>query len=70
MPKKKGNWTYYFSKALNMEFAHNSITGEVMTEDKVLYSAKEIEILRGKPISPGIHLLKKIFNGEVVCDGQ
>lgn len=65
MPEK-GNWIYYFSKALNMKYAYNKETGEVVTEDKVKYTKEEIDTLKGGPITPDIHNLKKIFNGEVV----
>lgn len=66
MPKKKGTWVYYFSHALNMKYAFNTETGEVMTEDKVKYEPDELEALTGKQITPAIHMVKKIFNGKVV----
>jgi len=66
MPEKKGNWVYYYSKTLNMKYAYNKDTGEVVTEDKIKYTKEEIDTLIGGQITPEIHNIKKIFNGKVV----
>lgn len=62
----KSNWLYFFSKALNMKYAYNKQTGEVYTEDKILYTPDEINILKGKEITPDLHNLKKAFNGKII----
>ena len=49
-------WTKYYSKALGMKYAVNSETGEIMTEDKVVYSKKDLdEIMRKGKITKEMH---------------
>jgi hypothetical protein len=64
----KTDWKYFESKILKMKYAVNRRTGELMTEDKVLYDRKELDILIRKKqnISPEIHMIKKIFNGSLI----
>lgn len=66
MPETKGNWIYYYSNALKMKYAYNQKTGEVMTEDQVIYTKDEIDALAGKQITLALHNLKKAFDGKVV----
>jgi hypothetical protein len=66
MPEKKGDWLYYYSNALKMKYAYNQRTGEVMTEDKVMYTKDEIDALKGQQITLALHNLKKAFDGKVI----
>jgi hypothetical protein len=63
-------WTKYYSKVLEMKYAVNSETGEIMTEDKVVYSQEDLEeILKKGEITKEIHELQKLkyfFNGTLV----
>ena len=69
MPDAPG-WTYAYSDALGMRYATRSIGGvlELMTEDKVRYSAAEISMLsaQGMEIDKTTHFVKKVFTGEIV----
>jgi len=66
-------WTHSHSDALSMRFAHRQtpLGPEVMTEDKVRYSATEVKILSlaGAEICLGAHLVKKVFDGVIVDVG-
>jgi hypothetical protein len=54
------------SEALDMMFSYHH-TGKVMTEDRVVYSKREVESLKESGgVTKDVHLIKKIFNGEVV----
>ena len=63
-------WTYAYSDALGMRYATRNIGGvlELMTEDKVRYSAAEIALLsaQGVEIDKTTHFVKKVFEGEIV----
>ena len=59
------NWEYFNSKALGMKAAYNKKTGQVMTEDKVLYSPDELKLIQPE-ISPEVHIVKRIFSGTIV----
>lgn len=63
-------WTYAYSNALGMRYATRTTGGrlELMTEDKVRYSAAEIALLfsQGMEIDKTTHFVKKIFIGEIV----
>ena len=65
-------WTYSHSDALAMDYAYRpspiGIGVEVMTADKVRYSPAEVSRLSeaGVEISLGVHLVKKVFHGEIV----
>lgn len=55
------------SESLNMRYSLNRVTGEVMTEDKVMYQKSEVDVLRDLdgPISIRAHNVKKVFNGVI-----
>jgi len=66
--------TYLHSQALNMNIKHDDTTGITTVKDYkkfgsrgyVTYSAKEVNILKSlEGITPGIHLVKNIFDGEI-----
>jgi hypothetical protein len=70
MPKEfKPEWKYIHSNTLNKEVAVNIKTGRVYGEDGVVYSPEELKIMdRAKQeITPEIHLVKKVFGGEIIC---
>ena len=62
----RNDWTYHYSKTLEMKYSWNPKTGVVWTEDRVKYSPKEIELLKGSEITKEVHELKKMFEGEIV----
>lgn len=63
----KNDWKYFYSNSLKMKYAVNILTGKIMTEDKIIYSKKEVDLIiqKGK-LKPGVHEIKKIFDGEIV----
>ena len=66
---KSNNWNYFFSKVLNMKYAINKTDKRVAVKDPdgtVFYSPEEIEVLAGGQITLQLHMLKKVFNGEIV----
>jgi len=55
----------FFSKELNMQFdAYDD--GKIRTADHVEYSPDETKILEGDHITLDLHLLKSVFNGEII----
>jgi hypothetical protein len=69
MPKEfKPGWEYIYSNTLKQEAAMNIKTGKVYCEDRTLYTLEEIRIMRDakQGITPEVHLVKKIFGGEIV----
>lgn len=60
------DWIYYYSKTLEMRYKWNTKTGEVMTEDRVIYTKEELDRLEGSEITKEVHELKKLFRGEIV----
>jgi hypothetical protein len=69
MPKDfKPGWEYIHSDTLQQEVALNMRTGKTYCEDKTVYGFREIEVMRDakQEITPEIHLVKKIFEGEIV----
>lgn len=68
--KQVPGWTYGHSEVLQQDFAfRKSGNGlELYTEDKTHYTWKEINIINkhGKEIPPQVHLIKKIFEGEII----
>ena len=70
MPPNAPGWTYYDSESLGMRYAvrETPIGPEVMTADKVRYSASEIKVLNagGLSVSKEIHNVKRLFDGVVV----
>lgn len=77
MPKSNDapGWTYSHSDALAMDFAYRpspiGVGFEVMTADKVRYSPAEVSRLSvaGVEISLAMHLVKKVFQGEIIEAG-
>ena len=66
---KSNNWNYFFSKVLNMKYAINKKDGRVAVKDPdgtVFYSPEEIEVLADGQITLQLHILKKVFDGEIV----
>jgi hypothetical protein len=69
MPKEfKPGWEYIYSDSLKQEIAVNVKTGRIYCEDRTQYSLRELEIMKGVQleITPEIHLVKKMFGGEIV----
>ena len=63
--KSSNGWTYDYSESLKMRFAYRGM--EVMTEDKVRYNENETKIIiRHKEIPLSVHIIKKLFDGEIV----
>lgn len=77
---KKGEWYYYYSESIKDKFAVNEKTFEVYFETgKVRYSAWEIKCIikamnKGNgyvlPFPPEVHLIKKMFRGEIDYIGK
>lgn len=68
MKNKKTNHIHIYSDTLKMKITYNPETGNVKTEDGLIYTKEEINALSGGEITSEIHMLKKIFNGKVVKD--
>jgi hypothetical protein len=64
------SWTYDYSDALSMRYAYRQtpLGIEVITEDKTRYTAQEVKIMAkaGIEITPGMHSVKRVFQGEIV----
>jgi hypothetical protein len=68
MPKEfKPGWEYIYSNALKQEVAVNIKNGKVYCEDGAIYSSGELKIMDNakQEITPGIHLVLRIFGGEI-----
>jgi hypothetical protein len=68
----KPGFIYMKSKILKQEVAMNEETNRVYCEDKVEYSPQEILLFyeAGMKVDVGAHLVKKVFEGEVVKIGR
>jgi hypothetical protein len=69
MPKKfKPGWEYIHSETLKQEIAVNIKNGKVYCEDGTVYSPEELKIMDNAKheIAPGVHLVKKVFGGEII----
>jgi hypothetical protein len=69
MPKKFiPGWEYFYSDSLKQEIAMHIKTGAVYCEDGTVYKPEEIKIMRAAKLeaSPGVHLVKKVFRGEII----
>jgi hypothetical protein len=69
MPKEfKPGWNYGYNNALKQEIAVNVKSGNVYCEDGTVYKPEEIKIMKAakQKINPEIHLIKKVFDGEIV----
>lgn len=71
--RKRGEaagWSYFHSESLGLDCAvKNTPLGPIMmTEDKVEYMPDEIAALRkiGGEVPKSVHMLKKLFDGEIV----
>ena len=62
-----GSWSKpVYSKALGMRYSVNS-DGRVMTEDKLVYSKREVQLISEVgEITQQVHMVKKCFDGLVV----
>jgi hypothetical protein len=65
---RKPGFAYIYTDVLKQEIAMSEKTGLVYCKDKVQYSPQEIAIMiaAGIKIDLSIHLVKKVFEGEVV----
>lgn len=69
---KSKNWKYYFSHSLNLEYAIHKEKNIMCVKDpdgengKVFYEEKELALLEEKQIDPRLHILKTMFQGEIV----
>jgi len=66
---------YYFSAVLNKRYKHDTETGAVTVEDPprhVTYNADEVRIIKDTigEITPGVHAVKKVMEGEIICRTQ
>jgi hypothetical protein len=70
MPKElKPGWDYFGNdNPIGLEYAVHKESGWVYFEDGVKYSPEEIRILieSGAPASKSVHIVKKVFDGEIV----
>jgi hypothetical protein len=69
MPKKFiPGWEYMYSDTLRQEIAAHTKTGTVYCEDGTVYKPEEIAIMQAakQEASPGVHLVKKVFGGEII----
>jgi hypothetical protein len=64
----KPGFIYMRSASLGQMIAYGKKSGCVFCEDKTSYSAKEIQLFceAGMEVDMATHIVKKIFNGEVV----
>jgi hypothetical protein len=64
---------YNFSKTLNMKYRTRETEKgmRLQTEDKIIYNESETALLykNGLKITKEIHMIKNIFNGEIVGVG-
>ena len=65
---QKSDWFYKYSENLKQNIALNKKTGWVYCEDGTKYSPKEIQIIikNHKLMSAKAHLIKKVFDGEII----
>ncbi len=70
MSNNAPGWTYDYSNALSMRYAYRQtpLGIEVITEDRTRYTAQEVKIMAkaGIEITPGVHSVKRVFQGEIV----
>jgi hypothetical protein len=69
MPKEfKPGWEYIRSETLKQEIAVNIKTEKVYCEDGTVYSSEELKIMSNakQEITPEVHLIKKVFGGEII----
>ena len=63
-------WTYFYSETLEMECAvkQTPYGPRMVTEDKTEYLPSEIAVLKkiGGEVPRAVHVLKKLFDGEIV----
>ena len=67
---KSAGWVFDYSSSLKLPYAWRKTPQgiEIMTEDKVRYSAKEVKIISDTigEITPQIHTIKRIMGGVIV----
>ncbi len=65
---QKPGWTYIYSEELKQHIARHDVSGWVYCEDGTKYSPKEIQIIikNHKLMSAKAHLIKKVFDGEII----
>ena len=67
---KSAGWVFDYSSSLKFPYAWRKTPQgiEIMTEDKVRYTAKEVKIISDTigEITPQIHTIKRIMGGEIV----
>ena len=70
MKTNKKGWIYDYSASLKLPYAWRKTPQgiEIMTEDKVRYTANEVKIISKTigEITPEIHMVKKIMKGTIV----
>lgn len=64
----KGDWTKFYSEAIQTECAYDKISGWMFTRDGAKYSPEELSLLArsGKDCPLSVHVVKKVFGGTVV----
>ena len=70
--KEKPGWKYQYSNELEQMVALHKASGWLFCEDGTKYSPEELQVLRDKKqkMSLQAHLLKKVFDGKLVKDGE
>lgn len=65
----KGEWTKFYSEAIQQECAYDKKSGWMFTRDGAKYSPQELALLArsGKDCPLEVHLIKKAFDGTVVA---
>lgn len=66
--EQKPGWTYSFCNSLQMHIAINDKTGILYTEDKIMYTAQECNLLKKikYEIPEQVHQIKKLFGGTII----
>ena len=50
-----------YSEVLQMKIQHDTVTGEVFTEDGNVYTKKELDLIKGDPLT--LHRIKIYLKG-------
>nr|DAP41453.1 MAG TPA: hypothetical protein [Caudoviricetes sp.] len=66
MGDKKSDWKYIESKTLKQTIAYDMNSGWVFCRDGTKYSPNEVKLLGENELPIEVHLLKKVFNGEII----
>ena len=64
----KGDWTKFYSDAIQQECAYDKKSGWLFTRDGAKYSPTELALIvrSGNDCPVQVHIIKKMFEGTVV----